>query len=113
MPTRKTEAQVEKAICTKAKAIGWKVFKFSSPNNCGVADRLFIRNGVTLFIEVKAPRKRPTLLQEKFLRDMRKEKTPAFWTDEVDAALYYLRRLKSKDHISEVDFSLDKHALKA
>jgi hypothetical protein len=38
-------------------------FKFTSPNNKGVPDRLFIRDGQIFFIEFKAPGKMPTMLQ--------------------------------------------------
>lgn len=78
------EKQIEGKIRDFAKSYKWKVFKFSSPSNAGVADRLLIRNGVTLFIEVKQEGKRPTALQKKFLRDMRLERTLAWWADSLE-----------------------------
>lgn len=81
------EKEIEKKIATYAKLQGWNTYKFSSPSNNGVADRIFIRKGVTLFLEVKRPGNKPTALQKKFLRDMRAQHTLAFWTDKLVAVM--------------------------
>ena len=39
-------------------------YKFVSPNNRGVPDRIVMHNGEILFVEFKAPGKHPTPLQE-------------------------------------------------
>ena len=49
------EKSVEAAVCAYAKKLGWLVYKFTSPGNAGVPDRLFLRAGVALFVEFKAP----------------------------------------------------------
>ena len=57
------EARIEKAVCDYAKAKGCLVYKFTSPENRSVPDRLFIFNGEVWFIEFKAPGKRLTPMQ--------------------------------------------------
>ena len=48
------ERDIEKKACDLAKAAGWLVFKFVSPSQRGVPDRIFIRQGRIVFIEFKA-----------------------------------------------------------
>ncbi len=58
------ESKIEKAVCTYAKKKGFYVRKFVSTSHRGVPDQLFISpNGVTFFIEFKAPNKKPTAMQ--------------------------------------------------
>ena len=48
------EREVEAYLVKRAKAVGWLCFKFVSPNNRGVPDRLAIlQTGETVYIEVK------------------------------------------------------------
>jgi hypothetical protein len=58
-----TEKQIEKKVCDYAKSLGWLAFKFSSPSHRGVPDRIFLRDGRTVFIEFKKPNGRPSALQ--------------------------------------------------
>ena len=57
LPTDKhrLEKEVEKKWCDTAKRHGWKAYKFSSPGNSSVPDRMFIRDGFVFFIEFKRP----------------------------------------------------------
>lgn len=57
------ESAIEKQVCDLARADGWLVFKWSSPNHRGVPDRIFIRAGRVLFVEFKAPGRALTPLQ--------------------------------------------------
>ncbi len=49
------ESKVERTIVKYAKSKGWLVFKFVSPANKGVPDRIFIKRGYIVFIEFKKP----------------------------------------------------------
>jgi len=49
------ESQIERAVCKHAKSTGWLVFKFVSPSHNGVPDRIFLKNGITIFVEFKRP----------------------------------------------------------
>ena len=67
------EKQIEKAVCRYARAKGFKCYKFSSPQNRGVPDRLFIHKGNIFFIEFKMAGKQPSGLQEYVINEIRKE----------------------------------------
>ena len=58
------ERDIEKAVCRWAEKNGWLAFKWVSPQNRGVPDRLFIKDGRVVAIEFKAPGKKPTPSQE-------------------------------------------------
>jgi hypothetical protein len=58
------EKEIEVYLRDQVKAIGGKAFKFVSPGNVGVPDRLILLPaGVIVFVEVKATGKKPTALQ--------------------------------------------------
>lgn len=66
------ESKVEKHLRTEAKKHGYLCYKFTSPGNNGVPDRVLIGHGETLFIETKAPGEEPRKLQLKVHERMRK-----------------------------------------
>ena len=65
------ESHIEHACCALAKAVGWLTFKFVSPAHRGVPDRIFIKEGRIVFVEFKAPGKKPTKLQESVIAKLR------------------------------------------
>ncbi len=65
------ESKVEKDIREWAEATGWWVAKFTSPGKRAVPDRLFIRDGVHLFGEIKRPGELPTAQQALRHKEMR------------------------------------------
>jgi hypothetical protein len=64
------ESAIENKVCDLAKKAGWLSFKFVSPAQRGVPDRIFIKTGRVVFIEFKAPSKKPTPLQDHIMRKM-------------------------------------------
>jgi|TARA_Y100000289_G_C3884910_1_gene130721 Holliday junction resolvase len=78
------ESAIESAVCKYAKNKGWLVYKFVSPNNRGVPDRIMLRNGVILFIEFKATGKQPTTLQQYIIKRIRGEKFKVYVIDSVE-----------------------------
>lgn len=61
-----TEKNIEQDLRQQVKLLGGKAYKFVSPGNAGVPDRLVcLPGGRVLFAELKAPGKKPTPLQEK------------------------------------------------
>jgi hypothetical protein len=62
---RTTEADIEKHLREQVyKVLGGKAYKFISPGNNGVPDRLVaLPGGRAVFIELKAPGKKPTAPQ--------------------------------------------------
>lgn len=64
------ESTVEKHWCDYAKKRGWIAVKLAGPNHRGIPDRVFLRNGRAVFVEFKAPGRKPTELQQKWIRDL-------------------------------------------
>jgi len=60
------ERDVEQALCRRVKALGGTCEKFTSPGRRSVPDRLItLPGGQIVFVELKAPGKRPTAKQAK------------------------------------------------
>ena len=58
------ESQIEKHLAMRVKEAGGLCWKFVSPNLRGVPDRIvLLQKGVLLFVELKAPGKKPTVIQ--------------------------------------------------
>jgi Holliday junction resolvase len=59
------EKQIEGKIVKKAKELGFLTYKFSSPSNRGIPDRIFIaKSGKIFFIEFKSSKGKLSKLQE-------------------------------------------------
>lgn len=84
------ESTIEKAICAFAKEHGISTLKLSGPNDRGKADRMFMKNGKAVFLEIKAPGKEPTALQMKFLKERQKDGFHATWCDNVTDGYHFL-----------------------
>jgi Holliday junction resolvase len=85
------ESTIEKEICKFAKDHGCIVLKLAGEHDRGKPDRLFIKSGKVLFMEIKAPGKRPTPLQEMWLRKILEQNVPTGWTDSVSGGISLLR----------------------
>lgn len=57
------EKDIENYFVRQAKKIGALVWKLTSPSTSGVPDRLFIRNGKIIFVELKRPKEELRKLQ--------------------------------------------------
>jgi hypothetical protein len=65
------ERDIERYLVRRVKGLGGVAYKFVSPSNRGVADRLVVLpQGVVWFVEVKKEGGRMSTLQELFKRDM-------------------------------------------
>ena len=65
------ESTIEKYFVAQVKAVGGVAFKFVSPSNRGVSDRIVcLPDGSTWFVELKAPSGRLSPLQRHFQSEM-------------------------------------------
>lgn len=85
------ESTIEKAVCDFAKDNGVKSYKMNGWGNRGKPDRQFLKDGRTIFIELKAPSKKPTALQLRDIRQLRAQKFFADWTDSADVAIGWIK----------------------
>jgi hypothetical protein len=88
------EKEVEKKIGDYAKSKGCLYYKFSSPSNRGVPDRIVISpTGEVLFLELKAPGKKPTKLQLSEINKIQNNKVLAVWCDDVMSGKLLIDRI--------------------
>jgi hypothetical protein len=85
------ESEIEAKIAVASKRLGWWVCKFVSPGKRAVPDRLFIKNGRHVFIEIKRPGETPTVQQNKRHKEMREYGAEVYWVDNLESALVILR----------------------
>lgn len=85
------ESQVERAVVAFAKANGIGTLKNSGIHDAGKPDRVFFKDGKVLFLELKAPGKKPTALQMKAITDIHATGTAATWADNAPLAILHLR----------------------
>lgn len=66
------ESVVEKRLRTQVEKMGGKAWKWVAPGTVGVPDRiLFFPGGRIIFIELKAPGKKPEPIQEYRIKQLR------------------------------------------
>ena len=80
------ERDIEAKVVALAKKAGWLSYKFVSPSQRGVPDRIFIRDGCVIFIEFKAPGKKPTALQAATISKLRKADCTVHVCDSIESA---------------------------
>ena len=67
-----SEKVIEEYLRDQVKSKGGKAYKFVSPGNAGVPDRMIVLPGCEIFfVELKAPGKKPTELQNKKIAELR------------------------------------------
>lgn len=91
MASKPLESEIERKICDYAERRGWWVGKFVSPGQTGVPDRLFIRRGRVIFLEIKRPGEKPTEKQYSKHREMRNYGAEVYWVDNLDDAKAILK----------------------
>ena len=77
------ESKIENEVCKYAKNLDWLCYKFSSPGNKAVPDRIFLKQGVIVFIEFKSTGKQPSKLQAKVIKRIRDEEFKVYVIDNV------------------------------
>lgn len=81
------ESTIEKALVERVKALGGMCEKFTSPSRRGVPDRLVtLPGGRIVFVELKAPGKALSVLQERDHYRRRALGCSVFVIDSLEAA---------------------------
>ncbi len=81
-----SEKSVEDYLRRQVKQAGGRAYKFVSPGNAGVPDRLVaLPGGQIAFVELKAPGKKPTSLQRKKMHELQKLGFLTTWADSREA----------------------------
>ena len=88
------ERDIEAKVVKWAKANHFLTYKFVSPSQRGVPDRIFIRDGFVIFIEFKAPGKQPTPLQAHTIKKMRDEDCRVYVFDNAEDAIAKLEEYR-------------------
>jgi len=85
------EKQIESKVVKKAKELGFLTYKFSSPSNRGVPDRIFISpHGEVFFIEFKSAKGKLSQLQKKIIKDIQLYNIQVFIVYGVEEGLILL-----------------------
>lgn len=90
-PAKRERKHVEQPVIDYAESRGWWHMKVTSPSRRAMPDDLFVRNGVYLWIEFKAPGEEPTPQQYKRHRDMREAGMDVQWTNDAEEAKRWLK----------------------
>jgi len=79
------ESYIEKVVCNHAKDLGWLVYKWVSPGGgLGLPDRILLRKGEILFIEFKAPGRKPRPAQAAMHRKLANEGFKVLVIDNIE-----------------------------
>lgn len=96
-----TEKQLEKALREKATELGYLTYKFTSPSNRGVPDRIFINPlGYIFFIEFKSKDWKLTALQKKVHEDFGKRRVSVYVIDDLVKGFNLLKILQDRKYIA-------------
>ena len=92
-----SEAQIEKKETEHAKRAGWLSYKWVSPSQRWVPDRLYFKNGQVKMIEFKAPGQFPTKGQAIIHKMLRSEGCTVHVIDTVEKGVALFERSEELD----------------
>lgn len=88
------ESDIEKRLCEKVKSHGGKILKLACTGIAGIPDRLIVGSyGMTAFVEVKAPGKKPRKLQDKRIDELKRLGQNVFIVDSYDSVDKVIREV--------------------
>ncbi|MEG0460514.1 VRR-NUC domain-containing protein [Gordonibacter sp.] len=91
------EREVERAFTDEGEKLGAMVLKFVSPGTSGVPDRIVLfPDGTHAFVELKAPGKRPRLLQQRVFARFERMGHLVYTIDSKAAAHEFWRRHRTR-----------------
>lgn len=76
------ERDLEKKLVKEINKLGGRAIKLDARYNAGIPDRLCVlREGIAFFVEMKAPGKKPTKIQESYHNYLRRLPFPVYVID--------------------------------
>lgn len=89
------EKLIERKLREGVRALGGLALKFSSPYHRGIPDRIILMpGGRTFFVELKTTGKKPTLLQQKAIKELKELGFDARVIDSQESLNKFLEDLK-------------------
>ena len=93
------ESKIEKKLVSLVRKSGGECFKFVSPGNAGVPDRIvMLPHGEIHFIELKAPGEKPRALQMAVHDRFKRLGFPVTVIDSVKGVEAFVRALEEEQH---------------
>lgn len=89
------EKDIEEKICDAARDSGWLVLKLTSPSRRGAPDRMLIRDGDVVFLEIKTPKGRLSAPQVSCIKELRAHGATVGVVDSLKAAMEVLDKFNS------------------
>ncbi len=89
------EKQIEQYLTRRAKEEGFLSYKFSSPGNRGVPDRILVGNGSVYFVECKAPTGKLSPMQQRTIDKFERMQQPVFVVYSKEQVDQLLERIKN------------------
>mgnify|MGYP003294395693 CR=1 FL=1 len=89
------EGRVESHLKTQCDKKGILCYKFQSPSNSGVPDRVLVANGKVVFLELKRPGETPRKLQQHVIKRLKKAGATVYVADNNDDVDAILKELLS------------------
>lgn len=80
------EIEIERPSCEFAESRGWFEIKIMKASKNGFPDRLYVRNGRTIYVEYKAPGEVPSRQQQKRIQELRDHGAEVFVIDNFEVA---------------------------
>lgn len=87
MASTTKEMVIERTVCRYAETLGWLAYKFTSPSQRGVPDRMFIKDGKVIFIEFKSTGFKPSKLQNYVINKIREHGAPVYIVDNIEQGM--------------------------
>ncbi len=91
-----TERDIEKQLRVRVAALGGKAYKFSSPGNNGVPDRIILIKGKCYFVELKRPGQDLSPRQKAVKKDFAKLGFEVYKLNSVEDVDKFLKKVMSE-----------------
>lgn len=91
-----SERTVEQALKRAVEKAGGCCYKFTSPSMAGVPDRIVVLRGRVVFVELKATREKPRVLQRAVAKTIRKAGGRVYCLSSVEQVTSFVKTLRRR-----------------